>query len=78
MTGTAAKACETPTAKQRRVWDKAAPGYNKQIAFFEKIWFDGGREWIGGAHGRVLEVAVGTGRNLAHYDDDVTVRPAST
>ncbi len=69
MSGPAAKACETPTAKQRRVWDKAAPGYDKQIAFFERIWFGGGREWIGArARGRVLEVAVGTGRNLAHYD----------
>ena len=53
MSGTAAKACETPTAKQRRIWDRAAPGYNKQIAFFEKIWFGGGREWIGArARGR--------------------------
>lgn len=74
MSGTAAKACETPTAKQRRVWDKAAPGYNKQIAFFEKIWFGGGREWIGArARGRVLEVAIGTGRNLAHYDSAASV-----
>ncbi|MDP3892148.1 class I SAM-dependent methyltransferase [Nocardioides sp.] len=74
MSGTASKACETPTAKQRRIWDKAAPGYNKQIAFFERIWFGGGREWVGTrAHGRVLEVAVGTGRNLAHYNDRVTV-----
>jgi ubiquinone/menaquinone biosynthesis C-methylase UbiE len=65
---------ETPTARQRRVWDKAAASYDKQIAFFEKIWFGGGREWIGArAHGRVLEVAVGTGRNLEHYHDQVTV-----
>jgi ubiquinone/menaquinone biosynthesis C-methylase UbiE len=74
MSGTAAKVCETPTAKQRRVWDKAAPGYNKQIAFFERIWFGGGREWIGArARGRVVEIAIGTGRNLPHYDDSVTV-----
>lgn len=74
MSGTAAKTCETPTARQRRVWNKAAPGYNKQIALFEKIWFGGGREWIGArAHGRVLEVAVGTGRNLPHYDSEASV-----
>jgi ubiquinone/menaquinone biosynthesis C-methylase UbiE len=74
MSGTAAKAFETPTARQRRVWDKAAPGYNKQIAFFEKIWFGEGREWIGArVRGRVLEVAIGTGRNLTHYDNEVTV-----
>lgn len=74
MSGTAVKACETPTAKQRRIWDKAAPGYNKQIAFFEKIWFGGGRAWIGArAHGRVLEIAVGTGLNLAHYESEATI-----
>lgn len=65
---------ETPTARQRRVWDKVAPGYDRQIAFFEKVWFGGGREWIGDrARGRVLEVAVGTGRNLAHYIPAATV-----
>jgi ubiquinone/menaquinone biosynthesis C-methylase UbiE len=69
-----ANAGETATAKQQRVWDKSAPGYDKQIAFFEKFWFTGGREWLGArARGRVLEVAIGTGRNLAYYPDDVTV-----
>jgi|SRR5579875_1022036 asparagine synthase (glutamine-hydrolysing) len=56
------------TARQKRVWDKAAPGYDRQIAFFEKTWFAGGREWLGErARGRVLEVAVGTGRSLPFY-----------
>lgn len=74
MTGMAAKACETPTARQRRVWDKAAAGYDKQIAFFERIWFNGGRDWIGArAHNRVLEVAIGTGRSLSRYDPDATI-----
>jgi ubiquinone/menaquinone biosynthesis C-methylase UbiE len=69
---TITKVCETPTAKQRRVWDKAAPTYDKQIAFFERVQFDGGREWLAGrARGRVLEVAIGTARNLDHYADDV-------
>ncbi|MEU8301312.1 methyltransferase domain-containing protein [Micromonospora sp. NPDC048909] len=62
------------TAKARRVWDKSAPSYDKQIAFFEKVQFGGGREWLGArVHGRVLEVAIGTGRNLPHYPTDVTV-----
>ncbi|MFI5490656.1 class I SAM-dependent methyltransferase [Micromonospora echinaurantiaca] len=75
MTNTAkAKSCETPAAKQRRVWDKTAPSYDKQIAFFERIQFGGGREWLGArARGRVLEVAIGTGRNLPHYPADATV-----
>jgi ubiquinone/menaquinone biosynthesis C-methylase UbiE len=75
MTSSAkAKTCETPTARQKRVWDKTAPGYDRQIGFFERIWFAGGREWLGArARGRVLEVAVGTGRSLPHYRADVSV-----
>ena len=69
-----APAGETEAARQKRVWDKAAPSYDKQIAFFEKIQFSGGREWLGErAHGRVLEVAIGTGRNLPHYPADATI-----
>ena len=65
---------ETPVARQKRVWDKSAPSYDKQISFFEKIWFGGAREWLGGrAQGQVLEVAIGTGRNLPHYPTDVTI-----
>jgi ubiquinone/menaquinone biosynthesis C-methylase UbiE len=56
------------TAKALRAWDRAAPSYDKQIAVFEKIWFGGGREWLADrADGRVLEVAVGTGRSLPFY-----------
>jgi ubiquinone/menaquinone biosynthesis C-methylase UbiE len=75
MTGTAKAATSlTPAARQQRVWDKAAPGYDKRIAFFERNWFAGGREWLGErARGRVLEVAIGTGRNLPHYRPDVTI-----
>lgn len=74
MTKPTAKVCETPTAKQRRVWDKAAPGYDKQIAFYERIWFAGGRQWIGDrARGRVLEAAIGTGRSLPHYRPDTVI-----
>jgi ubiquinone/menaquinone biosynthesis C-methylase UbiE len=75
MTSSAkAKTGETPTARQKRVWDRAAPSYDKQIAFFERIQFAGGREWLGErARGRVLEVAIGTGLNLPHYPADVTI-----
>ena len=69
-----AKACPTPAARQKQVWDKAAPSYDKQMAFFEKIQFAGGREWLGErARGRVLEVAIGTGLNLPHYPADVAI-----
>jgi len=69
-----AKGHETPTARQKQVWEKAAPGYDKQIAFFERIQFAGGREWLGErARGRVLEVAIGTGLNLPHYPADAAI-----
>lgn len=75
MSGTAkAGSGETATARQRRVWERAAPSYDRQIAFFEKVQFGGGREWLGErARGRILEVAIGTGRNLPHYPADATV-----
>ena len=75
MTSTGkAKTYQTPTARQRQLWDKIAPSYDKQVAFFEKIQFGGGREWLGArARGRILEVAIGTARNLPHYPADATV-----
>src|SRR4029450_8481156 len=65
---------ETPTARQRRVWDKSAPSYDKQIAFFEKIWFGGGREWLcARAEGRILDAALGPALTLPHYPPGVTI-----
>ncbi|MFY1702636.1 class I SAM-dependent methyltransferase [Micromonospora sp. WMMA1923] len=59
---------EDPTAKARRVWDGVAPRYDRGIEFWERVQFAGGRQWVGSrATGRVLEVAVGTGRNLPCY-----------
>jgi ubiquinone/menaquinone biosynthesis C-methylase UbiE len=59
---------ETPTARQRRVWDEMAPSYDRQMSFFERVWFAGDREWLGErARGRVLEVGIGTGLDLPHY-----------
>jgi ubiquinone/menaquinone biosynthesis C-methylase UbiE len=51
-----------------------APRYDRDIRFFEKVQFGGGREWAcSRATGDVLEVAVGTGRNLPFYPAEVTV-----
>ncbi|GAA1032798.1 class I SAM-dependent methyltransferase [Virgisporangium ochraceum] len=60
------------TDRQRSVWNRYAPTYDRQIAFFERVQFTGGREWLGArARGRVLEVAIGTGRSLPFYPADV-------
>ena len=65
---------EDPTAKAVRVWDKMATRYDRDIKFWEKVQFGGGREWIGArAKGRVLEVAVGTGRNFDFYSRRVGI-----
>jgi ubiquinone/menaquinone biosynthesis C-methylase UbiE len=63
---------EDATARQRRVWEEHASSYDQQIGLFERIQLPGGREWLGArARGRVLEVAIGTGLNLAYYPMDV-------
>jgi len=51
-----------------------APGYDRDIAFFERIQFGGGREWVcSRATGRVLDVAIGTGLNLPFYPTDISL-----
>lgn len=55
----------------RQQWDGYAPRYDRDMGFVERLQFGGGREWVcAQATGEVLEVAVGTGRNLAHYSED--------
>ena len=52
----------------RRIMDKEAPRYDRQMNFFDRVLFTGGREWIcSGAQGDILEIAVGSGRNLPVY-----------
>src|SRR5216683_6241307 len=56
----------------RRYWDKHAGSYDRQMGFFDRHLFSGSRDWVcSRATGRVLEVAIGTGLNLAHYPDQV-------
>ena len=57
---------------RRRAWSKEAAGYDKRIGFVERhLLGEEHRHWAcSRAHGDVLEVAVGTGLNLAHYAPD--------
>jgi ubiquinone/menaquinone biosynthesis C-methylase UbiE len=60
------------TERVREIQDKEAPRYDRQISFFERALFGGGREWIcSQAQGDVLELAAGTLRNLPHYPQGV-------
>jgi ubiquinone/menaquinone biosynthesis C-methylase UbiE len=60
------------TARVRAVQDNQAPKYDRQISFFERTLFGEGRAWVcSQAHGRVLELACGTARNLPFYSGDV-------
>jgi ubiquinone/menaquinone biosynthesis C-methylase UbiE len=62
----------TETERVRRLQDKEAPRYDRQMGFFDRILFAGGREWAcSRVEGEVLELAVGTGRNLPYYPADV-------
>lgn len=56
----------------RRYWDAHAKSYDREMAFFERVLFDDGRQWVcTQAAGDVLEVAIGTGRNLPFYSTAV-------
>lgn len=60
------------TERIRKTYDKMARSYDRRIEFWERRLFADGRRWVcDRAKGDVLEVAVGTGRNLPHYPGDV-------
>src|SRR5215208_3703850 len=60
------------TARVREIQDKEASRYDRQISFFERLLFGGGREWVcSRARDDVLELAAGTARNLPFYPPGV-------
>lgn len=63
---------QAETERVRRLYDRVAPRYDRFIGLSERMLFTDDRAWAAGqAHGEVLEVAVGTGRNLAFYPAEV-------
>ncbi|MFE6970194.1 class I SAM-dependent methyltransferase [Isoptericola sp. NPDC057653] len=60
-------------ARLRRRWDREAAGYDRAFAAAERRMFPDVRGRLcARAQGRTLEVAAGTGLNLAHYPRAVT------
>jgi ubiquinone/menaquinone biosynthesis C-methylase UbiE len=71
MTSGRNRTVASETERVRRIQDKEAPRYDRQMGFFDRILFAGGREWAcSQANGEVLELALGTGRNLPYYPAD--------
>jgi ubiquinone/menaquinone biosynthesis C-methylase UbiE len=61
------------TARSRRLWDKMAPRYDRDMRRIEPLLFGrDARPWVcAQARGDLLDVAIGTGLNLAHYPPGV-------
>lgn len=56
------------TERVRLIWEKLAPKYDGQMGFYDRVLFGDSRSWIcSRADGDVLELGVGTGRNLDRY-----------
>jgi ubiquinone/menaquinone biosynthesis C-methylase UbiE len=62
----------TESERVRRIWERLAPRYDDKVRLPERLLFAGGREWVcARAKGDVLEVSIGTGRNMPLYGSDV-------
>jgi len=72
-TGTAhSPARPEETERIRRIYEKEAPKFDRSMGRWDRVLFAGTREWVcSQASGEVLEIAIGTARNLPFYPADV-------
>jgi ubiquinone/menaquinone biosynthesis C-methylase UbiE len=62
------------TERVRRHYDRSAESYDRLIAWTERVFFGGGREWVcSRARGETLEIAIGTGRNFPFYSKEISL-----
>jgi ubiquinone/menaquinone biosynthesis C-methylase UbiE len=62
----------TKTAHVRRYYEQSAARYDEYVGYFEKVLVRDERRWVcDQARGAVLEIGIGTGRNLPFYPPDV-------
>src|SRR5438093_860585 len=60
------------TERVRGLYEKEAHKYDREMNFFDRLLFAGARELVcAQGTGEVLEIGIGTGRNLPHYHEDV-------
>jgi ubiquinone/menaquinone biosynthesis C-methylase UbiE len=60
------------TERIRALYEKEAPKYDRAMGRWDRFLFTGNREWVcAQASDEVLEIAIGTGRNLGFYPEDV-------
>lgn len=65
---------DSETTRIRRIYEREAHRYDAQMRLWDKFLFGGGRNWAcSQANGTVLEIAVGTGRNLPYYPAHVSL-----
>jgi ubiquinone/menaquinone biosynthesis C-methylase UbiE len=62
------------TDRWQRAWDKHSRRYDKEMGFWDRHLFKDSRDWVcRQAGGKTLEMAIGTGLNLAYYPSEVTL-----